>query len=53
MLLSKTCTQVCNVFFLPRAVLLTVFVPDRRHFPDCRWPQAGGSARRYRPTRHG
>ena len=52
-LLSKTCTQVCSVLFLPRAVFLTVLVPDRRHFPDCRWPRAGGSARRYRLTRHG
>ena len=39
--------------FLPRVVLLTVLVPDRRYFPVSRQPIAGGSARRHRLARHG
>jgi len=27
---------VLTIFFLPRTVLLTVFVPDRRYFPASR-----------------
>jgi hypothetical protein len=52
-LLSITCANVHNVLFLPRAVLLTVLVPDRRHFPASRRRQAGGSATRYRLARLG
>jgi len=47
-LLSKMWAQVLTVLFLPRAVLLTVLVPGRRHFPSSRQPIAGGSARRRR-----
>lgn len=40
-LLSKTCAKVRSVLFLPRTVLLTVFVPGRRHFPACRRNHSG------------
>lgn len=43
-LLSKMCAIVRTVLFLPRTVLLTVFVSGRRHFPG---------ARRCRLARHG
>lgn len=52
-LLSITCAHVHSVLFLPRAVLLTVLVPDRRHFPASRRRQASGSATRYRLARLG
>ena len=52
-LLSRRCAQVCTVLFLPRAVLLTVLVSDRRDFPASRRQVAGGSARRHRQARHG
>jgi hypothetical protein len=51
-LLSKMCTNV-NIFFLPRTILLTRFVSDRRHFPGydktfpCRSAAIAGR------TRHG
>jgi len=32
-LLSRRCAQVLTDLFLPRAVLPTVLVPGRRHFP--------------------
>ena len=44
LLLSKMCAIVRTVLFLPRTVLLTVFVSGRRHFPG---------ARRCRLARHG
>jgi len=44
---------VLTNLFLPRAVLTTVLVPDRRYFPASRRPSASGSARRYRLARHG
>jgi len=44
---------VLTDLFLPRAVLLTVLVPDRRHFPAYRRPIASGSARRHRRARLG
>jgi hypothetical protein len=43
-LLSKTCAFVHSIFFLPRTVLPTEFVSDRRYFPD---------VERLRPARHG
>jgi len=52
-LLSITCANVHSALFLPRAVLLTALVPDRRHFPVSRRPRAGGSATRYRMARLG
>jgi len=52
-LLSRRCAQVLTDLFLPRAVLLTVLVPDRRHFPASRRAIAGGSAGRQRLARHG
>jgi len=52
-LLSRRCAQVLTDLFLPRAVLLTVLVPDRRHFPASRRAIAGGSAGRHRLARHG
>ena len=52
-LLSITCANLHNVLFLPRAVLLTVLVPDRRHFPASRQRQAGGSATRCHLARLG
>ena len=53
MLLAKTCAKVRSVLFLPRAVLLTMLVPDRRHFPASRWNQSSGSARHCCLARHG
>ena len=52
-LLSITCANVHSILFLPRAVILTVLVPDRRNFPASRRRQAGGSATRYRLARLG
>ena len=53
LLLSKRCTNVYTVLFLPRAVLLTVLVSGRRHFPACSWNRSSCSATRYRLARHG
>jgi len=44
---------VLTDLFLPRVVLLTVLVPDRRYFPASHRPIAGGSAKRHRLARHG
>lgn len=52
-LLSKTCTNVCTVLFLPRAVSLTVLVSDRRYFPACGWNRSSCSATRCRLARLG
>ena len=51
-LLARTCTKVSSILFLPRTVLATVFVPDRRYFPASRRRLADGSAQRRRWTRH-
>jgi hypothetical protein len=34
-LLSRKCAKVRTLLFLPRRVLLTTVVSDRRDFPDC------------------
>lgn len=52
-LLSKKCTKVYTNLFLPRAVLVTVLVPDRRDFPACSRNCSSRSATRYRLARLG
>lgn len=52
-LLSKRCIRVYTVLFLPRAVLLTVLVSGRRHFPACSRNRSSCSAMRYRLARQG
>ncbi len=53
LLLSRMCAKVRTVLFLPRRVLLTIVVSDRRDFPD----YGGGHPRRSAAitgrTRHG
>jgi len=44
---------VPGILFLPRTVLLTMFVPGRRYFPASRRNHLDGSARRCRRIRHG
>gem|GEM_PF-3776162 len=52
-LLSRTCANVRTVLFLPRRVLLTTFVSDRRNFPDCGRDPLCRSAAIAGRTRHG
>jgi len=52
-LLSRKCAKVRAVLFLPRTVLLTEFVSDRRNFPGCDWSGSRRSAAVTGRTRHG
>ena len=44
---------ICSVLFLPRTVLLTEFVSDRRYFPDRIWNGSRCGAAVPGRTRHG
>ena len=52
-LLSRKCAKVRTLLFLPRRVLMTTVVSDKRDFPDC----GGDGPRRIAAipgrTRHG
>ena len=52
-LLSRTCAKVHTVLFLPRRVLLTPFVSDRRDFPAYGIDALCRSAAVTGRTRHG
>ena len=52
-LLSRTCAKVRTVLFLPRRVLLTFFVSDRRDFPACGRDRLCRSAAVTGRARHG
>jgi len=52
-LLSRKCAKVRTVLFLPRRVLLTTVVSDRRDFPDCDRDPLCRSAAITGRTRHG
>jgi hypothetical protein len=53
MLLSRMCAKVRTVLFLPRRVLLTTVVSDRRDFPDYGGDGPRRSAAIAGRTRHG
>ena len=50
---SRKCAKVRTVLFLPRTVLLTEFVSDRRNFPGYDWSGPRRSAAVTGRTRHG
>jgi len=52
-LLSRKCANMRTILFLPRRVLLTTFVSDRRHFPGCIRNHSRCSAAVTGRTRHG
>ena len=53
LLLSRKCAKVRTVLFLPRRVLMTTVVSDKRDFPGCGGDGPRRSAAITGRTRHG